>query len=228
MRTPEQLRRLRPHPHRRQLVPQSPLFKMSGRGAGGMAHGAACRVAAGPIFPCRLYLTVGRGRDRLSEQADGRCPAERAAAQALVTLAAKRLPARIGLIVMLHTWGQTLTHHPHVHCLVPAGGVFLDGGRWIACKPATSSYPSMRCRERSAGSSSMAWKQSSVARNSASSTIWPCSRSQACSPSACARCAEAPSSSTPSRRSADPSACSPILPATPSNRHRQFQARGRR
>ena len=59
----------------------------------------------------------------------------RAAAQALVTLAAKRLPARIGLIVMLHTWGQTLTHHPHVHCLVPAGGVFLDGGRWIACKP---------------------------------------------------------------------------------------------
>jgi Putative transposase len=36
---------------------------------------------------------------------------------------------------VLHTWGQTLTHHPHVHCLVPGGGVALDGQRWIACKP---------------------------------------------------------------------------------------------
>ena len=59
----------------------------------------------------------------------------RAAAQALVTLAATRLPAKIGLIAVLHTWGQTLTHHPHVHCLVPGGGVSLDGRRWIACKP---------------------------------------------------------------------------------------------
>ena len=59
----------------------------------------------------------------------------RAAAQALMTLAAKRLAARIGLIAILHSWGQTLTHHPHVHCLVPGGGVALDGERWIACKP---------------------------------------------------------------------------------------------
>jgi hypothetical protein len=59
----------------------------------------------------------------------------RAAAQALMTLAAERLGARIGLIAVLHTWGQTLTHHPHVHCLVPGGGVALDGQRWVACKP---------------------------------------------------------------------------------------------
>ena len=59
----------------------------------------------------------------------------RAAAQALMTLAAKRLGAKIGLIAVLHTWGQTLTHHPHVHCLVPGGGVALDGQRWIAAKP---------------------------------------------------------------------------------------------
>jgi hypothetical protein len=59
----------------------------------------------------------------------------RAAATALTTLAAKRLGARIGLIAVLHTWGQTLTHHPHVHCLVPGGGVALDGRRWIPCKP---------------------------------------------------------------------------------------------
>src|SRR5277367_1721933 len=59
----------------------------------------------------------------------------RAAAEALMTLAAGRLGARIGLIAVLHTWGQTLTHHPHVHCLVPGGGVALDGRRWIPCKP---------------------------------------------------------------------------------------------
>ena len=59
----------------------------------------------------------------------------RAAAQALITLAAKRLSARIGLIAVLHSWGKTLIHHPHVHCLVPGGGVALDGQRWVACKP---------------------------------------------------------------------------------------------
>ena len=59
----------------------------------------------------------------------------RAAAQALTVLAAKRLGARIGLIAVLHTWGQTLTHHPHVHCLVPGGGVGLDGKSWVGCKP---------------------------------------------------------------------------------------------
>jgi putative transposase/transposase-like zinc-binding protein len=59
----------------------------------------------------------------------------RASAQALTVLAAERLGARIGLIAVLHTWGQTLTHHPHVHCLVPGGGVALDGQRWVACKP---------------------------------------------------------------------------------------------
>ena len=59
----------------------------------------------------------------------------RAAAQALMTLAAARLDARIGLIALLHTWGQTLTHHPHVHCLVPGGGIALHGQRWVGCKP---------------------------------------------------------------------------------------------
>jgi hypothetical protein len=59
----------------------------------------------------------------------------RSAAQALSLLAAERLKAKLGLIAVLHTWGQTLTHHPHVHCVVPGGGVALDGGRWIGCKP---------------------------------------------------------------------------------------------
>ncbi len=52
-----------------------------------------------------------------------------------MTLAVERPGARIGLIALLHTWGQTLTHHPHVHCLVPGGGVALDTQPWVACKP---------------------------------------------------------------------------------------------
>jgi hypothetical protein len=61
----------------------------------------------------------------------------RAAAEALTTIAAdpKHLGAKIGVTAVLHTWGQTLDHHPHVHCIVPAGGVSLDGSRWVACRP---------------------------------------------------------------------------------------------
>jgi len=58
----------------------------------------------------------------------------RAAAETLMTLAARRLSARIGLIAVFHTSGHTLTHHPHVHCLVPGWGVALGGQRWVACK----------------------------------------------------------------------------------------------
>ena len=59
------------------------------------------------------------------------------AAETLTTIAAdpKHLGARIGVIAVLHSWGQTLDHHPHVHCIVPAGGISLDGSRWIACQP---------------------------------------------------------------------------------------------
>ena len=61
----------------------------------------------------------------------------RAAAEALRTIAAdpKHLGAEIGLVAVLHSWGQTLQHHPHIHCLVPGGGPSLDGTRWVACRP---------------------------------------------------------------------------------------------
>lgn len=60
-----------------------------------------------------------------------------AAARTLMTIAAdrKHLGAEIGVTAVLHTWGQNLDHHPHVHCIVPGGGVSLDGARWIACRP---------------------------------------------------------------------------------------------
>ena len=61
----------------------------------------------------------------------------RATAETLRTIAAdpKHLGAEIGFIAVLHTWGQTLMHHPHLHCVVPGGGVSPDGQRWIACRP---------------------------------------------------------------------------------------------
>ena len=61
----------------------------------------------------------------------------RAAAETLCTIAAdpKHLGAEIGLVAVLHTWGQNLHHHPHVHCVVPGGGPSLDGTRWVACRP---------------------------------------------------------------------------------------------
>jgi hypothetical protein len=61
----------------------------------------------------------------------------RAAAEILRSIAAdpKHLGAEIGFFAVLHTWGQNLLHHPHLHCVVPGGGLAHDGGRWIACRP---------------------------------------------------------------------------------------------
>jgi hypothetical protein len=62
----------------------------------------------------------------------------RAASQTMMTIAAdrKHLGARIGITAVLHTWGSAMTHHPHVHMIVPGGGISLDGQRWISSRPA--------------------------------------------------------------------------------------------
>jgi Putative transposase/Transposase zinc-binding domain len=59
------------------------------------------------------------------------------AAETLLTIGGdpKHLGARLGVTLVLHTWGSALTHHPHVHGIVPGGGLSPDGQRWIACKP---------------------------------------------------------------------------------------------
>src|SRR5919198_5832067 len=61
----------------------------------------------------------------------------KATAETLLTIAAdpKHLGARIGLTAVLHSWGSALTHHPHLHMIVPGGGIALDGKRWVACRP---------------------------------------------------------------------------------------------
>jgi hypothetical protein len=60
-----------------------------------------------------------------------------AAAQTLLEVAAnpKNLGAKVGFMSILHTWGQNLQLHPHVHCVIPGGGLSSDGSRWIACRP---------------------------------------------------------------------------------------------
>jgi hypothetical protein len=61
----------------------------------------------------------------------------KAAAETLITIAAdpKHLGAKIGFTAVLHTWGSALTHHPHLHMIVPGGGISTDGERWISCRP---------------------------------------------------------------------------------------------
>src|SRR5216683_1194021 len=61
----------------------------------------------------------------------------KASSQTMRTIAAdpKRLGVKIGFTSVLHTWGSAMTHHPHVHMIVPGGGISLDGTRWVACRP---------------------------------------------------------------------------------------------
>jgi len=58
-------------------------------------------------------------------------------AETMLTIAAdpKHLGARIGVTSVLHSWGSAMTHHPHVHMIVPGGGISLDGQRWVSCRP---------------------------------------------------------------------------------------------
>jgi Putative transposase/Transposase zinc-binding domain len=61
----------------------------------------------------------------------------KASAETLITIAAdlKHLGARIGITAVLHTWGSAMTHHPHVHMIVPGGGIARDGSQWLSCRP---------------------------------------------------------------------------------------------
>src|SRR5215831_9542877 len=61
----------------------------------------------------------------------------KASAETMLTIAAdpKHLGARIGITAVLHSWGSAMMHHPHVHMIVPGGGISLDGTRWVHCRP---------------------------------------------------------------------------------------------
>lgn len=62
----------------------------------------------------------------------------KAASETMMTIAAdaRHLGARIGITAVLHTWGSAMMHHPHIHMIVPGGGISLDGTRWVSSRPA--------------------------------------------------------------------------------------------
>src|SRR5690349_10032005 len=93
------------------------------------------------LLPVEYYhvvftLPATLRRDRLSEQSADLRLAVRCRRRDAATIGAdtKHLGARIGVTLVLHTWGSALTHHPHVHGVVPGGGLSADGTRWVACK----------------------------------------------------------------------------------------------
>ena len=93
------------------------------------------------ILPVQYYHVVFTLPDQLASLALQNKPVLynllfRAAAQTLLTIAAdpKHLGAKIGFLAILHTWGQNLLHHPHLHCVVPGGGIACDAQRWISCR----------------------------------------------------------------------------------------------
>ena len=140
----------------------------------------------------------------------------RAAAETLLTIAAdpKHLGARIGATAVLHSWGSAMTHHPHLHMIVPGGGISLDGTRWVPCRPGF--LLPVRVLSRLFGGSS--WPGSPRLTPRAG---WPslvtsiaCATGQS-SPPISRRCGGRTGSSTPSRPLPGPRRYSPTLPATP-------------
>jgi len=94
------------------------------------------------LLPCEYFhvvFTVPQEIARLAyyNQREVYAILLRTAAATLLTIAGdpKHLGAEIGFFTILHTWGQNLLHHPHVHCVVPGGGLSPDHSRWIACRP---------------------------------------------------------------------------------------------
>jgi hypothetical protein len=92
-----------------------------------------------PVPYCHVVFTVPEGLARLALQNQRFFYGLlfRAVSQTLLEIAAdpRHLGAQIGFLVVLHTWSQNLLFHPHVHCVVPAGGIALDGAGWIRCRP---------------------------------------------------------------------------------------------
>src|SRR5712691_9279065 len=110
---------------------------MPGRSSTGMARRARGRAAAGAVLPRGVHAAGQDRRHRLSEQGSGLRPAVQGVIRGRADDRGgpEHLGARIGITAVLHTWGSTMTHHPHVHMIVPGGGIALDGKRWLSCQP---------------------------------------------------------------------------------------------
>ena len=119
------------------LLPQPALPQVSVDGPRSLAQQASRQLVTGGLFARRLTLPEQLAPLALRNQRLLYDLLFRAASETLLQIAAdpRHLGARIGVLAVLHTWSQNLRHHPHLHCLVPAGGLTLDHSRWIACRP---------------------------------------------------------------------------------------------
>ena len=133
-----ELRGLRAHARRPQFLPQPPLPEVPGRGGAAMARrargGTLCRS---PTITSSLLCRrrSARSRSRTRPPSTTSCSDPLPTRCATIAADPKHLGARIGLTAVLHHQGSALTHRPHVHVIVPGGGVSPDGSRWTACMP---------------------------------------------------------------------------------------------
>ena len=138
------------------------------------------------------------------------------AAETLRTIAAdpKHLGAQVGVTLVLHTWGSALTHHPHVHGIVPGGGLSADGERWVACRPGfflPVRVLSRLFRRRFLEELAAAHRGGRLQFFGDEAALVDARRS----PNGSRRCVDANGSSTPSAPSPARRRCSPICRATP-------------
>ena len=131
------LRRLHPHGGQLQLLPQPALPQVPGRGRPRWLAAREADLLPVPYFHVVFTLPASIAAIAFTNKAAVYDLLFKAAAETVTTAAAdpKHLGARVGLTAVLHTWGSALTHHPHVHMIVPGGGLSPDGTRWIACRP---------------------------------------------------------------------------------------------
>jgi hypothetical protein len=136
---------VRPQPDRLQLLPQSPPA-FAGAGYCPKCQGAAAKnwLAAReadllPVGYFHLVFTLPAEIAPIAYQNESVVYdlLFGTASETLLTIAAdpKHLGAHIGITAVLRTWGSAMTHHPHVHMIVPGGGISLDGAHWVRCKP---------------------------------------------------------------------------------------------
>src|SRR5208337_4217509 len=119
------------------LVPQPALSQVSVHGSRSLAQQASRQPVASGVLSRGLHPAGTTGTPCTPQPTLALRPAVSAASETLLQIAADphHLGARIGVLAVLHTWSQNLRHHPHLHCLVPAGGLARDHSRWIACRP---------------------------------------------------------------------------------------------
>lgn len=123
---PRAMRRLRCHPHRLQLLSQSALSEVPGLGARAWLAERQAELLPVPYFHVVFTLPAPTREIAFQNKAVVYATLFRCAAETLTTIAAdsKHLGAQLGVTAVLHTWGQTLQHHPHIHCVVPGGWTF--------------------------------------------------------------------------------------------------------